>query len=88
MNITLREMGDELKKLNRIVVTGHVNPDGDAVGSALALAAILKQLGKDVQVVFNDDMPRNCRRMVKRYLPMRWLSSMHRRIELVAFWNV
>ena len=59
MNITLREMGDELKKLNRIVVTGHVNPDGDAVGSALALAAILKQLGKDVRVVFNDDMPRN-----------------------------
>jgi phosphoesterase RecJ-like protein len=34
----------------RFVVTCHVRPDGDALGSELALAAVLEQLGKDVLV--------------------------------------
>lgn len=59
MNLTLDEMCDELQKLNRVVIAGHVNPDGDAVGSALALAMCLKSIGKDVRVFFDDEIPRN-----------------------------
>ncbi len=33
-----------------IVVVGHVDPDGDALGSCLALARALRALGKDVTV--------------------------------------
>lgn len=39
------------------LIVGHVSPDADAVGSALALAAGLRQLGKKPQVVFKDPIP-------------------------------
>ena len=34
----------------RFLLTTHVRPDGDALGSELALAAVLEALGKDVRV--------------------------------------
>lgn len=39
------------------VVTAHVSPDGDALGSSLALALYLKSKGKNVSVVLPDDPP-------------------------------
>ncbi len=48
-------MGKELETICRVLkegrsflITGHANPDGDAIGSTVALGYILKQLGKDV----------------------------------------
>ena len=38
---------DELRSHERFLLTTHENPDGDALGSLLALQAILTQLGKD-----------------------------------------
>jgi phosphoesterase RecJ-like protein len=38
----------------RFVITVHMSPDGDAVGSALAAAAYLRAKGKEARVVFND----------------------------------
>lgn len=35
----------------RFLLTTHVRPDGDALGSELAMAAILERLGKDVLIV-------------------------------------
>ena len=40
-----------------ICVCGHVNPDGDAVGSALAMRLILTGMGKKVRVFFQDKIP-------------------------------
>ena len=39
---------------SKFVVTTHMSPDGDAVGSALATAAYLRRKGKEAIVVFND----------------------------------
>lgn len=36
------------------VITAHMSPDGDAVGSALGMMQYLKAKGKDAKVVFND----------------------------------
>jgi phosphoesterase RecJ-like protein len=41
----------------RILVTSHARPDGDAVGSVLALAEILDQLGCEAIVVLADETP-------------------------------
>jgi phosphoesterase RecJ-like protein len=41
----------------RFVVTSHARPDGDAIGSQLAMAYALRQLGKDVQMVDADPAP-------------------------------
>ena len=43
----------------RIALCSHVNPDGDTLGSALALRLGLIALGKDVEVFCQDKMPDN-----------------------------
>lgn len=47
----------EIRANRSFLVTTHENPDGDAVGSSLALAGYLKKLGKDVTVHFCDPIP-------------------------------
>src|SRR5438105_778221 len=51
---TLDEIGRVLREHQRFAILGHVRPDGDALGSQLALALSLQQLGKDVRV-WNED---------------------------------
>jgi phosphoesterase RecJ-like protein len=41
----------------KIVIVTHKNPDGDALGSSLALAAVLKKLRHTVKVVLPNDFP-------------------------------
>lgn len=53
-----------LSNSKKIVITNHVNPDGDAVGSALALAALLKIKGLEVKVVMPNNYPQNLKWMV------------------------
>ncbi len=45
----------------RFALTTHVRPDGDAIGSALAMAAILESLGKDVVLCGALAVPPNLR---------------------------
>src|ERR671914_3136678 len=39
---------DALRTYDRFLVTTHENPDGDALGSLLAMTLALRSLGKDV----------------------------------------
>src|SRR6266581_5545964 len=48
-NARLAEIGRALREHNKFAVLSHVRPDGDALGSTLALALSLKELGKDVR---------------------------------------
>lgn len=48
---TLDEINKKIKKADNIVILTHENPDGDAVGSSLALYNALKNLKKNVEVV-------------------------------------
>ncbi len=41
----------------KVLLASHENPDGDTVGSALALYLFLKKLGKDVKVGCKDRVP-------------------------------
>ena len=47
----------------RIAITTHFNPDGDAMGSSLGLAHVLKAMGHTVQVVLPNPAPGNLRWM-------------------------
>jgi len=61
-NITLTELAGLLHGGPlRCVVTSHVRPDGDAIGSALALALALKKRGHRVTVLNEDGLPENLR---------------------------
>ena len=46
-----------LDNAERILITSHVRPDGDAVCSVLALGLALKARGKQVQMVLTDGVP-------------------------------
>ena len=48
-------------KAQRYLLTVHVRPDGDCVGSELAMAAMLRQLGKDVRMLNADRVPPDLR---------------------------
>ncbi len=47
----------ELHDRRRFVITSHARPDPDAIGSALAMAYALRQMGKEARVVFRDPPP-------------------------------
>ena len=44
---TLTEVADALRSADRFLLTTHENPDGDALGSLLAMHRMLTSLGKD-----------------------------------------
>lgn len=52
--MTLDSILEEIKKADKIVILTHENPDGDAVGSSLAMKIALKQLGKEADVIMNE----------------------------------
>ena len=53
----LRQICDELLSRQRFLLTSHARPDGDSIGSQLALAFTLDALGKDVRIVNCDAAP-------------------------------
>ena len=52
--MALREVLKEIEQRNRFLLTSHARPDGDAIGSELGLARLLRGLGKGA-VVWNHD---------------------------------
>ncbi|GAA4985459.1 bifunctional oligoribonuclease/PAP phosphatase NrnA [Yinghuangia aomiensis] len=48
-------VADLVGAASRIDLFAHVNPDGDALGSALAVGLALRALGRDVHVSYGDD---------------------------------
>ena len=49
--MTLDEILIEIKKAKKIVILTHESPDGDAIGSSLALKHVIKKMGKNVDVI-------------------------------------
>lgn len=49
--MTLDNIIEEIKKAESIIILTHINPDGDAIGSSLAMYAALKKIGKEADVV-------------------------------------
>jgi bifunctional oligoribonuclease and PAP phosphatase NrnA len=52
---------EALRSAKKILITMHRGPDGDALGSALALACTLRDLGREVTVYNPDELPYNFR---------------------------
>lgn len=59
MEHTLQQIADRIKRAKGVIIVGHMRPDGDAIGSALALSCALKKLNIDTQVCVESDIPSN-----------------------------
>jgi bifunctional oligoribonuclease and PAP phosphatase NrnA len=58
-----------ISRAHRFLLTSHVFPEGDAIGSEVALALHLRRLGKEV-VICNDDPPLERYRFLTRHYPV------------------
>jgi phosphoesterase RecJ-like protein len=57
MNEAIVAILDLFHTRQRFVLTTHVNPDGDGIGSEIALASWLRKRGKDIRVVNHSPLP-------------------------------
>lgn len=55
--MTLDNILEEIKKAETIVILTHENPDGDAIGSSLAMYMALKEMGKNPDLII-PELPR------------------------------
>lgn len=51
MTIDWSPLSDLIDRHDRFLVTTHVRPDGDALGSEVGMAGLLRAMGKDVRIV-------------------------------------
>ena len=54
MLITLNQAAQKIKNANKILITSHIQPDGDAIGSSLATFQIIRALGKSAHVFIDE----------------------------------
>ncbi len=54
---TTQIVGKLLAATQNVVIVGHKNPDGDAIGSCLGLSFFLKSLGHSTTVIMPNDFP-------------------------------
>jgi phosphoesterase RecJ-like protein len=73
-----------LQKAKTIMLTTHRNPDGDGIGSGLALMNKLVKMGKKVDFITRDPLP-----SIYRFLPMsekiQQLSEVNKKYDLIVF---
>jgi len=57
MNPEVRRIAEAIRARQRFVLSSHARPDGDSIGSQLALAYALRDMGKHADVVNADPAP-------------------------------
>jgi len=58
IKLSLAELAGELQKSKSFLITAHTNPDGDSIGSTLALRYLLEAMGKKhVTICMADPVP-------------------------------
>lgn len=56
-NIDLSELIKKVEACKNAIVVGHSHPDGDCVGSAVALACLIEALGGKAEIIFPEEAP-------------------------------
>ena len=57
---------DTLSKCKRVLVTTHVRPDGDALGTCAAMVLGMKKVGIDAEVLLLSHLPAGTRWQARR----------------------
>lgn len=75
---------EELGGASRVVLTTHVHPDGDALGSEAAMFHFLSGEGKRVRIINADPVPENLTLLEENGMYETWDPSEHRDVLLDA----
>lgn len=66
-----------LKNHNNFIITSHVNPDPDAIGSEVAMGIILRQLNKKYKIVNSSTTPYNIKFLDASEIVEKYDSNIH-----------
>ncbi len=69
-----------LARYDRFVLTTHVDPDHDALGSEVALARTLEQMGKTVHILNASPLPEDCRFLTRGTRVLTYNPARHGRL--------
>ncbi|NWF88279.1 MAG: DHH family phosphoesterase [Ignavibacteriaceae bacterium] len=64
----------------KFILTTHVNPDADAIGSEIALYEILNDLGKEVKIINHSDTPYNLKFLDKNNVIEKFNTGFHSKL--------
>ena len=59
MQVDWKRFKEVIQDANNIILTSHIRPDCDALGSCLGMAGLLESLGKKVRIVCGQTVPDN-----------------------------
>ena len=66
--MSIRKTVRAIKKHRKFLITSHVNPEGDSLGSQLAMAHLLSSMGKSFCIFNHDRLPGHYQFLPKAYL--------------------
>jgi len=52
---------EAIKRFDSFIITSHINPEGDSLGSQLAMAELLRFMGKEFVIFNNNEVPKHYR---------------------------
>ncbi len=55
--MAIKGVTEALRKYDKYIITTHINAEGDAIGTELAIFYLIKQLGKDAIIINSDSVP-------------------------------
>ncbi|MFA5339603.1 MAG: bifunctional oligoribonuclease/PAP phosphatase NrnA [Candidatus Omnitrophota bacterium] len=58
--MSLPKVVNAIRRHKKFLISGHVDPEADAIGSQLAIASLIKRLGKDPTIIDQDSPPISC----------------------------
>jgi phosphoesterase RecJ-like protein len=62
-DLLVKQAFESIRASHKILITTHLRPDGDAIGSMLGLGLSLQAVGKEVQMVLKEAVPVNMRHL-------------------------
>ncbi len=80
----LRHIANLLEQENKFLLTCHIRPDGDALGSILALGLTLMEHGKDVTIYSTDPVPNYLKFLEGYNLITNEVSPLHKDTTLIV----
>jgi len=84
---TLIEIYNKINESNQIIITSHVNPDGDAIGAGLGLLLSIKKImpNKNIRFVLQDDYPQTVKFLKEINLVEKYNENLDYHCDLMIF---
>lgn len=78
--IDFKKLESIIRENDKFLITTHVNPDADAIGSEIVLYLILKKLGKQAHIINHSETPYNLKFLDKDSIIKKFDKNIHSKL--------